>query len=125
MASTLTAVAIDGGTLTAAHVGDCRLYLLRERARGAAQPRSHAGRQPGEDERLQRKKPRANIQRGTLTRCLGPELIVAIDRITTPLVEGDVVVLCSDGVHTILDAARSPASDRRLRRRDRVSHADR
>ena len=29
MATTLTAVAIENGTLNAAHIGDCRLYLLR------------------------------------------------------------------------------------------------
>jgi PPM family protein phosphatase len=84
MATTLTAVSIDNGILNAAHVGDCRLYLARDgHVVQLSKDHTAAGR--------------------TLTRCLGPELIVAVDRITTPLVEGDVVLVCSDGLYTTLE----------------------
>ncbi len=40
--------------------------------------------------------------RSTLTRCLGRELIVARDRISRQLVQGDALLLCSDGLYNVL-----------------------
>jgi protein phosphatase len=103
MATTLTALAIDRGEASVAHVGDCRLYLLRagrvtqltkdhtvvaDRVRLGIMSEARARRHP---------------DRSTLTRSLGRELIVAVDRISTPLAQGDVLVLCSDGLYNVLD----------------------
>ncbi len=41
-------------------------------------------------------------ERSTLTRSVGRELIVSRDRITRALEQGDVLVLCSDGLHNVL-----------------------
>ncbi|HZO80765.1 MAG TPA: protein phosphatase 2C domain-containing protein [Candidatus Binataceae bacterium] len=103
MGTTLTAAVVEGGRLSAAHVGDCRLYLVRggrivqitkdhtmvaERVRmglmSAARARNHP-------------------ERSVLSRCLGHELIVAVDRIAMPLVQGDHLLLCSDGLYNVLD----------------------
>jgi protein phosphatase len=83
MATTLTAVAIADGRLAAVHVGDSRLYLVR------------AGRA------LQLTKDHRS-GKVALTRCVGRELIVAIDKITRPLDAGDVLVMCTDGLHNFL-----------------------
>jgi serine/threonine protein phosphatase PrpC len=83
MATTLTAVAVVRGSLAVAHVGDSRLYLVRE-GRGLQLTKDH----------------RASPV--VLTRSVGRELIVAIDRITRPLHQGDVLVLCTDGLHGVL-----------------------
>ena len=50
MATTLTAVSIDNGILNAAHVGDCRLYLLREgRVTQLSKDHTVVGRRTGSD----------------------------------------------------------------------------
>jgi len=102
MGSTLTASAVAAGTLTAAHVGDTRLYLARDRAL-AQLTKDHTWVEeqvgygllaPGEA--------RTHPRRGVLTRCLGHELIVAIDVLTIELRPGDVLLQCSDGLHGLL-----------------------
>jgi protein phosphatase len=101
MATTLTASALTGGTLVAAHVGDCRLFLLRdgelaqltkdhtwvwEQAGGGSVSPDNAGGR-------------------TLTRSLGRQLVVGIDVLTLPVRAGDVVLQCSRGVHAVLGEA--------------------
>ena len=99
MGTTLTASAVVGGTLVAAHVGDCRLFLSRE-GKLEQLTKDHTwvweqmqyGLLSAEDARTH---PRRNL----LTRCLGRELIVGIDVLSMDIRPGDVVVQCSDGVH--------------------------
>ena len=83
MATTLTAVAITDGLLVASHVGDSRLYLVR---RGTAT-------QLTKDHRS---------SPSVLTRCVGRELIAAIDRLSRPLEQNDALVLCTDGLHGVV-----------------------
>jgi len=99
MGTTLTASAVVGGTLVAAHVGDSRLLLWRE-GKLTQLTKDHTwvweqvqyGLLSAENARVH---PRRNV----LTRCLGRELIVGIDVLTMDLRPGDVIVQCSDGVH--------------------------
>jgi protein phosphatase len=98
MGTTLTAVAIDGGEARVAHVGDSRAYLLR------------AGdlRQLTEDHTLVQRMVRSgeitaaeaevHPHRSVLTRALGTEPDVTVDEDTIPLVDGDRLLLCSDGL---------------------------
>jgi len=102
MATTLTAVALERGELTAVHVGDSRLYLVRG---GAITQLTKDHTVAAEKVRyglLSKEKARTHADRCTLTRSVGRELIVARDRITQRLVQGDVLVLCSDGLHGVL-----------------------
>jgi PPM family protein phosphatase len=102
MGTTLTAVAIDRGSLTAAHVGDCRLYLIRGR-RILQLSKDHTV--TGERVRmglLSEEAARFHPERSMLTRNLGHELIVSVDRISMPLIQGDRLVLCSDGLYNVL-----------------------
>jgi protein phosphatase len=96
MATTLTAAAVNAGNLVVAHVGDSRLYLVR-RGRALQLTKDHTAGQ------------------SVLTRSVGRELIVAIDRISRPLQQDDVLVICTDGVHNVLaddDIAEIAASGR-------------
>ena len=102
MGTTLTAVAIDRGSLTAAHVGDCRLYLIRRR-RILQLTKDHTV--TGERVRmglLSEEAARFHPERSMLTRNLGHELIASVDRISMPLIRGDRLVLCSDGLYNVL-----------------------
>jgi protein phosphatase len=47
-------------------------------------------------------KAREHPQRSTLSRSLGRELIVSIDRITMPLEANDRLIVCSDGLYNVL-----------------------
>jgi PPM family protein phosphatase len=103
MSTTLTAAVIDRGELTAVHVGDSRLYLVRG---GAVTQLTKDHTVTAERVRLgllSADKARTHPERSTLTRSVGRELIVSRDRLTRSLEQGDVLVLCSDGLHNVLE----------------------
>ncbi|HVY39367.1 MAG TPA: protein phosphatase 2C domain-containing protein [Polyangia bacterium] len=106
MTTTLTAVAVDaGGELAAVHVGDSRLYLLRD-GRLLQLTKDHTV--AGERARLglmSKQKARNHPDRSVLTRSLGRELIVPIDRLTNRVYRGDSLLVCSDGLYNTLDDA--------------------
>lgn len=107
MATTATAVAVSfsDGMLYAAHAGDCRLYLVRNRKIEQI-TRDHTV--VGERIRMGLISPeraRTHPERSMLSRCLGQDLIPSIDRITTPLLRHDRLVLCSDGLWSVLEDA--------------------
>ena len=102
MSTTLIAVALDRGEMTAVHVGDSRLYLVRG---GTIAQLTKDHTVAGERQRLgllSEEHARTHAGRSVLTRSLGRELICAIDRISMPLSQDDVLVLCSDGLHGVL-----------------------
>ena len=105
MGTTLTATVVVGGTLVAAHVGDCRLLLLRE---GAATQLTKDHTWVWEQVQyglLSPEKARTHPRRHVITRCLGRELIPAIDVLSIDLRSGDVLAQMSDGVHAALPEA--------------------
>ncbi len=103
MATTLTAVVIDRGKLAAAHVGDCRLYVIRY---GKVNQMTKDHTWVGERVRmglLTTAQARDHPERSALNRSLGHELIVSVDRISMPLMQGDRLILCTDGLYNVLD----------------------
>ena len=103
MSTTLTAAVIDQGILYAAHVGDSRLYLLRDgklfqktKDHTVAAERMRMG-------LISAERARQHPDRSTITRSVGTDLIAAVDRITFPLAQGDVVLICTDGLYNVLD----------------------
>jgi serine/threonine protein phosphatase PrpC len=103
MATTLTAVAVENGTLNAAHIGDCRLYLLRA---GKIMQMSKDHTMVGERVRMglmSEARARTHPDRGALLRSLGRELIVSVDSIRMPLHRGDELILCSDGLYNVIE----------------------
>ncbi|MGO9452851.1 MAG: PP2C family protein-serine/threonine phosphatase [Candidatus Binataceae bacterium] len=105
MGTTLTAVAIESGMLYAAHVGDCRLYLFRGH-KVVQLSKDHSV--TGERVRMgmmSEDQARVHPERSMLTRTVGHDLIASVDRISMPLVRGDRLVLCSDGLYNVLREA--------------------
>lgn len=103
MTTTLTAVVVDRGELAAAHIGDSRLYLLRA-GRFVQLTKDHTV--AGERARLgfmSKARAREHPGRSVLTRSLGRELIVPIDRITNRVYRGDLLLVCSDGLYNVLE----------------------
>jgi serine/threonine protein phosphatase PrpC len=110
MCTTLTALVLDRGEALAAHVGDSRLYLIREgqilqltKDHTVAAERASASLGLMSKERL-----RSHPDRCILTRSVGRELIVGVDRITRELVQDDVLIVCSDGLYNSLDESEFP-----------------
>lgn len=115
MGTTLTAAVVDGGRLSAAHVGDCRLYLAR-RGRILQITKDHTV--VAEHVRMglmSAARARDHPERSMLSRSLGHELIVSVGRFSMPLVKGDRVLLCSDGLYNVLE---EPELERLLRSGD-------
>ncbi len=104
MATTLVACALRYDQAVVSHVGDSRCYLVRN---GQA-------RQITEDHTLvneQRKmglisadEIAASDARHVLVRSVGPEMFVAADTTALTIQPGDVLVLCTDGLHDEMKA---------------------
>lgn len=99
MATTLTLTAIEGRTLLAAHVGDCRLLLYRQ---GQLTQLTKDHTRGWEDPLAPAINGTRNGARHALARSLGHELVVSIDFLTMELASGDRLLQCSDGVHGAL-----------------------
>ena len=102
MSTTLTAVVVSDGMLRAVYVGDTRLYLVRgDQVRCLTKDHTVAGERArltwmDEDAVLD------DPDRSKLTRTLGQTLIAPLDRLSLKLENGDQLVLCTDGVYTLL-----------------------
>ena len=102
MGTTLTAALISDDEISLAHVGDSRAYLLRgDELRRLTSDHSLVEelRRQG---RLTEDQAAEHPQRSIITRALGPEPTVNVDTMTYPARPGDVYLLCSDGLTTML-----------------------
>jgi len=102
MSTTLTAIAVEDGLVHAAHIGDSRLYLIRD---GRIEQKTKDHTVAAARQRigvLSAAKVKDHPLRSTLTRSLGRDLIAAIDRVTFPVQAGDTLLVCSDGLHNVL-----------------------
>jgi PPM family protein phosphatase len=102
MATTLTAVAVERGELTAVHVGDSRLYLWRDGDFTQLTKDHTVAAEKVRFGLLSRERARLHPDRSIITRSVGRELIVSRDRITQRLFQGDLLLLCSDGLYNVL-----------------------
>ncbi len=103
MATTLTAAVVDKGMVSAVHVGDCRLYLVRH-GKISQVTKDHT--MVGERVRMglmTQQAAKEHPERSMLLRSLGHELIVSMDRISLPLIQDDRLILSSDGLYNVLE----------------------
>ncbi len=104
MGTTMTAAIVDAGAEEVAigHVGDSRAYRLR----GAKLERLTRDHSLVEEMRRKGQLTDAQAedhpQRSIITRALGPEPEVQVDVQTVPAQPGDVFLICSDGLTTML-----------------------
>ena len=111
MGTTITAAIVDAQTEEVAigHVGDSRAYRLR-RGKLEQLTRDHSlveeMRRKGQITDAQAED---HPQRSIITRALGPEPEVEVDLQTVPAAPGDVFLLCSDGLTTMVGEERLAA----------------
>jgi protein phosphatase len=99
MATTLVACALRYDQAIVSHVGDSRCYLVRDgRARQVTQDHTLVN-----EQRKMGLISSAEIAdsdaRHVLIRSLGPEMFISPDTTAVTLQPGDVLVLCTDGLH--------------------------
>ena len=104
MASTLVAGVIRGTTLTVANVGDSRAYLFRVGADTRQISADHSVVAEAVRAGTMSEAEAAASPRNAITRALGAAETVAVDLHTVALWAGDIVVLCSDGLHGVVHA---------------------
>jgi protein phosphatase len=103
MGTTVTAALMDDeGTITFAHVGDSRAYMLRDASlQRLSDDHSLVGELVRKGE-LSELEAEHHPQRSVITRALGTDEKVEVDTFTVKAKDGDVVLLCSDGLNTMV-----------------------
>ncbi|MHB1361137.1 MAG: Stp1/IreP family PP2C-type Ser/Thr phosphatase [Thermoleophilia bacterium] len=128
MGTTLTAAVIRGGEVTFAHVGDSRAYLWRQ---GALTQLTEDHSLVGEMVRsgqLTSAEADEHPQRSIITRALGVDPEIVVDTMTMPWSPGDVFLLCSDGLSsmipdTVIAAVLARGEDLRAEARELIKAA--
>lgn len=103
MGTTCTSVVIDGNRMAVGHVGDSRAYLLHNgklrrvtRDHSLVEELVEAGKITPEEARV-------HPNRSVITRALGSDPNMRADAFTVDVTLGDRVLLCSDGLSSMVD----------------------
>ena len=102
MGTTLTAAKVTGDEISLGHVGDSRAYRMRE---GALEQLTKDHSLVAELERsgqITAEAAEHHPQRSIITRALGPEPDVEVDTYTLTGRDGDLFLLCSDGLTSMI-----------------------
>jgi PPM family protein phosphatase len=103
MGTTCTLVLLENGSAHLAHVGDSRAYLYRSgELSQVTEDHNLVGRMLSEG-RLSREEAAHHPQRNIITRALGLDPNVDVDLLTLELTEGDRLIICSDGLSSMVD----------------------
>ncbi|HOE16301.1 MAG TPA: Stp1/IreP family PP2C-type Ser/Thr phosphatase [Syntrophorhabdaceae bacterium] len=103
MGTTIAAVLITGNRLSIAHVGDSRVYLIRAGSMEQLTDDHSFVSEQVKREIISSEQAKASAMKNVLTRALGvhPEVEVDLDEIS--LFDGDMLVLCTDGLTGMVD----------------------
>jgi len=102
MGTTLTAALVRGDEVALGHVGDSRAYVLRDGQLKRLTKDHSLVEELRRQGRLTEEQAEEHPQRSIITRALGPEPEVNVDTMTYPAKNGDVFLLCSDGLTTMV-----------------------
>jgi PPM family protein phosphatase len=106
MGTTLTAAYLDNADLAIAHVGDSRAYLFRDGELTRLTQDHSLVDELVRQGKLTEAQAAEHPQRSIITRALGPEPEVEVDTWTYPVRAGDVMLLCSDGLTSMISEER-------------------
>jgi PPM family protein phosphatase len=102
MGTTLTAAILRDDEVALSHVGDSRAYVLRDGQLKRLTKDHSLVEELRRQGRLTEEQAEEHPQRSIITRALGPEPSVNVDTMTFPARDGDVFLLCSDGLTTMV-----------------------
>src|SRR3954447_10718540 len=106
MGTTVTAAHVGEDTVTVAHVGDSRAYVVRNGDLIRITRDHSLVAELVERGKLTEEQAETHPQRSVITRALGPEPSVQVDVFEYPAKAGDVFMVCSDGLTSMV---REPA----------------
>jgi protein phosphatase len=135
MGTTLTATRIDGGSALIAHVGDSRAYLLRDGSLQQLTTDHTLVARMVKSGEITEAEAEVHPHKNVLTRALGTDEQVEVDEDSIALVDGDRLLLCSDGltgmvtedqIQAILETSERPqqAADRLVKAANRAGGID-
>jgi serine/threonine protein phosphatase PrpC len=105
MGTTLTAAYVGDDEVAIAHVGDSRAYRFRDGALERLTDDHSLVEELKRQGKLTEEEADEHPQRSIITRALGPEPAVLVDTRTAPARDGDVFLLCSDGLTSMIGEA--------------------
>ena len=105
MGTTCTAVVVRGNEAYFAHVGDSRAYRVRQGEIEQLTADHSLVAQLVEHRHLTPEQAKVDPRRNVVTRSVGVGSEVDVDAaaVNDPLQQGDTLVICSDGLHTLVD----------------------
>ena len=98
MGTTMTVAIVDGHTVTIGHVGDSRAYVVRGGELEQLTEDHSLVNELLKSGKLSREEAETHPQRSVITRAVGTDPDVDVDAFTVEAGEGDVFLLCSDGL---------------------------
>jgi PPM family protein phosphatase len=102
MATTVAAVLVDGETANLAHVGDSRVYMVRDGALTLLTSDHSWVNEQIQSGIISAEQARSHPLRNVVTRALGGKPDLAVDIQVQKMESGDVLLLCSDGLTTMI-----------------------
>jgi protein phosphatase len=123
MGTTMTAVHVGETEVSVAHVGDSRLYCLRNDQLERLTRDHSLVEELVQEGRLTPEEADEHPQRSIITRALGPERSVAVDHLTWPARSGDVYLICSDGLTSMIAEAKVAELMRAAKTLEETAHA--
>jgi protein phosphatase len=102
MATTVAAVLVDGDTANLAHVGDSRVYLMRDGVLKQLTSDHSWVNEQIQSGVLSADQARGHPLRNVVTRALGGKPDLQVDMQVHKMQPGDLLLLCSDGLTTML-----------------------
>ncbi len=98
MGTTITVALVENERVAFGHVGDSRAYLIREATMEQLTEDHSLVNELLKTGRLSREEAESHPQRSVITRALGTDPDVDVDTFTIAAREGDLFLLCSDGL---------------------------
>ena len=108
MGTTMTVALVEGMTVAIGHVGDSRAYLVRgEQMEQLTEDHSLVN-ELLKTGKLSEEEAHVHPQRSVITRAVGTDPDVDVDGFTIEAEEGDVFLICSDGLSDMVEDERDP-----------------
>jgi serine/threonine protein phosphatase PrpC len=103
MGTTMTVALVEGMTVAIGHVGDSRAYLVRDERMEQLTDDHSLVNELQKSGKLSAEEAHAHPQRSVITRAVGTDPDVDVDGFTIEAEEGDVFLICSDGLTDMVE----------------------